>query len=601
MADSDHSSPLTPLGKIFSLLVVATLMGSGAYFIWYKPAEEARKKELEAAVAKARAEEVAKLNPGRPAVPTPTPGPGPATPGPGPANPQPQPAPAKPEVKAAELVETQMHVPTLLAAAPYVPKDNTIEIELSEYAGYAGLIAANGGLAPSENSVFFKKHGFKVKLTLSEEESWSALNSGRMAASATTADVLAIYGRQFNVVVPAQIGFSRGADGVVVTSDIKKINALKGRTLVTSQFTEADFFIRYLAQEAGLGVQMLPGLDTQPDASKLNLVYSTDAFDAGDFFLNHLKSGGKKLAGCVTWEPKTTEVKDQSGGKAHILITNRNLLIVSDILIVNKGFAQTNPEKVAGLVNGLLEGNRMVRDNQAAQLDVIAKAFNWDREKTKAELSKVHLSNLPESLAFFSGAIDAAGSFSGIYQSAVYAYGSELIKEPLDADRFVDLAHLKALEKSGAFKDQQIAIAPIRSRAGAPIEGDPLLSKNIRFLFGANSADLDVTFADNLSNLEAIKKLLQVSPGSVVLLRGHVDNANVDKFREKGGEAFVRQMWLKGMELSKNRASEIRRMLVEKHNVPQARIEIVGRGWDEPISKDADENRRVEVQWFTVE
>ena len=87
---------------------------------------------------------------------------------------------------------------------------------------------------------------------MSEEESWPALNSGKIAASATTADVLAIYGKQFQVTVPAQIGYSRGADGVVVRSDIKRINALKGKILATSQFTEADFFIRYLAQEAGL-------------------------------------------------------------------------------------------------------------------------------------------------------------------------------------------------------------------------------------------------------------------------------------------------------------------------------------------------------------
>jgi hypothetical protein len=128
--------------------------------------------------------------------------------------------------------------------------------------GYAGLIAANGGLAPSENSVFFKDHGFKVKITLSEEESWSALNSGKMAASATTADVLAVYGKQFQVVVPAQIGYSRGADGVVVRSDIKRINNLKGQVLATSQFTEADFLIRYLAQEAGLGLTMLADFKT---------------------------------------------------------------------------------------------------------------------------------------------------------------------------------------------------------------------------------------------------------------------------------------------------------------------------------------------------
>ncbi len=106
----------------------------------------------------------------------------------------------------AELVETRTEVPKLKDAATYSPKDGVVEIELSKYAGYSGLVVANGGLDASADSVFAKKYGFKVKLTLSEEESWSALNSGKMAASATTADVMAVYGRQFQVVVPV---FSR--------------------------------------------------------------------------------------------------------------------------------------------------------------------------------------------------------------------------------------------------------------------------------------------------------------------------------------------------------------------------------------------------------
>src|SRR5262245_179806 len=100
-----------------------------------------------------------------------------------------------------ELVETKTSVPKLDAPVAYEPKDNTLEIELSEYAGYAGLIVANGGLAANDDSIFAKKHGFKVKLILSEAESWSALNSGKMAASATTVDVLAAYGRQFQISV----------------------------------------------------------------------------------------------------------------------------------------------------------------------------------------------------------------------------------------------------------------------------------------------------------------------------------------------------------------------------------------------------------------
>jgi NitT/TauT family transport system substrate-binding protein len=504
-------------------------------------------------------------------------------------------------VQAAELAETMTEVPTLTPPATFQIKDNTVDIELSEYAGYAGFVAANGGLDPGTNSLFFKRHGFLVRIRLSEEESWPALNSGKMAASATTADVLAIYGKQFHVVVPAQIGYSRGADGVVVRSDIKRINALKGKTLATSQFTEADFFIRYLAQEAGLGVNMLPDLKTAPDADKLNLVYCKDAFAAGDLFLRDVKDGGNLLAGCVTWDPKTTEVAEASGGKAHVLTTSVNLLIIADIFIVNQGFAQEHPEKVTALVEGLLEGNRLVRDNPASQYDVIGKAFKWDREKTKAELAKVHLSNLPENLAFFSGAIDAAGSFGGIYQAAVYSYGSGLIKDPVDADHFADVSHLKALEQSGAFKDQKIAIKPIRAGGAAAVEGDPVLSKDIRFLFAPNEARLESNNDDNRHNLEVIKKMLQVSPGSTVLLRGHVDNSKVEEFRKTGGEAYVRTMALRSVELSKNRAAEIKRLLVEQQGVDPARIDIVGRGWEEPLGSDPEQNRRVEVQWFMLE
>jgi NitT/TauT family transport system substrate-binding protein len=513
----------------------------------------------------------------------------------------------------AELVETLTEVPKIKAAAPYQMKDGVLEIELSEYAGYSGLIAANGGLAPNDNSVFAKKHGFKVKITLSEEESWSALNSGRIGVSATTVDVLAVYGKQFQVVVPAQIGFSRGADAVLVRQNIKRINDLKGKVLAVPQFTEADFFLRYLVQEAGLEVNMLKDLKSPADPGKVNLVFTADAEGSAAIFARDVKAGRNRLAGASSWAPFTTSTVEENTGKIRQLASNQNLLVVADILVVNKGFADANPKIIAGLVEGMLEGNQMVRNNPDVHLDTLIKAFNtgkdpvkdkddlWDKPSTKQELAKVHLANLPENLAFFSGAIDAAGSFGGIYQSAIYAYGTDLIKNPVDGEKFLALAHLQEIEKSGQFKDQKIAIAPIRSQVGGPVEGDPLLSKDIRFLFEPNSSNLDMKDSDNLKNLEVIKKLLQVSPGSTVLLRGHVDNARVEEFRRRGGEAFVRQMALKAMELSKNRSNEVKKQLVQAQKVDAARVDTVGVGWQEPLGTDQTANRRVEVQWFTVE
>jgi NitT/TauT family transport system substrate-binding protein len=564
VSSEQPQSRFTPLGRLISILLIAGLVALGVYMI------SGRDKTAPAG--------------GGSGAPGSTSGSGKSS-GPAP-----------------ELADVKFEVPRLDAAAPYTPQNNTIDLEISEYAGYAGLIAANGGLAPNENSVFFKNYGFKVKLSISEDESWGELNSGKIAASTTTADVVAVYGRQFQVTVPAQIGYSRGADGLVVRHEITKINDLKGKVIATAQFTEVDFFIRYLAGEAGLEVNMLGSLDATPSPDRLNLVYTDEGFAAGDLFLDDVKSGRNKLAGCVTWEPKVSEVVRQSGGVAHVLSTNRNLLVIADVLVVNKGFAQANPKMVDGLVHGLLEGNRMVRDQPDSQVDVVAKAFKWTREQARDELAKVHLANLPENLAFFSGAIDAAGSFGGIYQSAALAYGSDLVKDPPDPSRFVDLRSLEALQKSGLFKDQKIAIAPIRTSSGSStVETNPLLSKDIRFMFEPNSADLDLQNQSNMSSLDSIKKLLQVSPGSTVLLRGHVDNALVDEFRKKGGEAYVRQQALRAIELSRRRAAEIKRLLVEKYNVDDKRVDVVGRGWEEPAGSDSDKNRRVEVQWFTIE
>lgn len=501
------------------------------------------------------------------------------------------------------LSETLTAVPPLGSAGTAGFKENIVELELSEYGGYAGLLLANGGLQPTENSTFFRDHGFKVRITLAEQDDWSGLNSGRFAASATTTDVLAVYGRQLQVTCPLLLSYSRGADGIVVRSDIKSLNKLVGKTAIAAQFNESDFFLRYLAQEAGIGVNMLSSLSDAPAADSINLVFAEDAFAAGDLFLNDVKSGANRLAACVTWAPKTSEVVEGSEGKARLLTTNKNLLVVSDILLVNKGFAAQNPKIVAGLVAGILEGNRQVRANPLAASTVLKAAFKWEAPQVKEELAKIHFANLPENQAYFAGTIDMAGSFGGIYQSAVVAYGRGLLPDPAGYEKFIDPAPLKAAADSGRFAGESVAIAPIKSGATGSVENDPLLSKNILFHFEPNLSKLagtDEASQSNQGSLADIQRLLRVSPGSQLRLRGHVDNSNYEKFKAQG-EAFLRSQALQAMKLSLDRANEIKRLLTEQFKIDPARIETVGRGWEEPAGTDSAKNRRVEVLWFTLE
>ena len=99
----------TPLGKLLSVLLVGGLIGLGAYMLW----------------SATRAPESSPAGEG---------------------------AAASGDTAAPEVSEVQVEVPKLSPPAAVQITDNTIPIEISEYAGYAGLIAANGGLEPNEKS-----------------------------------------------------------------------------------------------------------------------------------------------------------------------------------------------------------------------------------------------------------------------------------------------------------------------------------------------------------------------------------------------------------------------------------------------------------------
>src|SRR5690349_18487578 len=100
-------SSLTLLGKLISFVLVVGLVGLGAWIVLKKKDKPADSSTPPAQNAGATSS-------------------------------------AKVSFDASDLVETQTSVPRLTAPAAYVPQNNIVDVELSEYAGYAGFIVANG-------------------------------------------------------------------------------------------------------------------------------------------------------------------------------------------------------------------------------------------------------------------------------------------------------------------------------------------------------------------------------------------------------------------------------------------------------------------------
>ncbi|MCS6971242.1 MAG: hypothetical protein RMM29_09435 [Planctomycetota bacterium] len=470
---------------------------------------------------------------------------------------------------------------------------NDLAVDISEYAGYAGLIVANGGLQPAPDSFLARQYGLRLQLRLSESENWRQLNEGRFAATVTTADTLALLGSRMRVVVPVLLSYSRGADAVVARHDIATINQLRGQRVVLPQFTEAEFFLRYLAAEADVPVRVSPDPAAAADPGAINLVFAADGFAAGDRFLAELDGG--RLAACVTWAPKTEEVVQAAGGRARVVVSNRNLLIIADVLLVNAGFAREQPQAVRGLVHGILEGNRRLREEPERWLPLVAAAFGWEPAEARRELAKVHLANRAENLAFFSGTMDAAGSFSYILQSANAVY-SDYGADPLDPAQLLDLGHLQALAAS--YPGERVQIAPL-AIGDRPLEPSTVLTRDIRFYFRPNSAELAEDSPDNLANLERLAGWLRASPGSVLLLIGHVEPSRREELRAQWGRA---EADARARRLGEERASAVRDAVLRRCPVGE-RVMAQSRGWEEPIPGESDlaKNRRVEVRWQVLE
>jgi len=99
--------------------------------------------------------------------------------------------------------------------------------------------------------------------------------------------------------------------------------------------------------------------------------------------------------------------------------------------------------------------------------------------------------------------------------------------------------------------------------------------------------------------LESLAGLLRAGVGSRIQVTGHVEGSRIPEFKSHG-EAALKAGELTAMNLSKNRARSVKEALINRYNIDPDRIETLGRSWNEPLGGPIESDRRVQVQWITV-
>jgi NitT/TauT family transport system substrate-binding protein len=560
----ETKAKLTPIGVIFSIILIVGLIGVGVWLIWGKTGSlgsTASGPEVEA-----------------------------------------------PDLSTVTTVKEYKYVPAEklapvkgISSYEWNSKEKILRFSYNVWIGWMPVVAANGGTKPNKESVFYKKHGFQVELVLIDDPitARDAYAAGKIHSLWGTVDMMALFTPELmrdSRTAPRivqQIDWSNGGDGIVVRDDIGTVRDLKGKTIVCAQNSPSEYFITTLLLSAGLNIK------------DVKMKYTNTAFEAAAAFV-----ADKKIDACVSWSPDIYNIPKRIPKTKVLSTTQEANKVIADVYAFRADFCRDHPEIIKGFVSGVFEGMDIVKKDPVKTAQWMADAFGMKPEDITSMTADAHATNFSENVQFFMNKSNPT-NFERTWKNASIVY-RELgrLDAPIEFDRVMDFSIIKDLQTSGVFayqKDEsQTAFSP-QSYEKVHAEA-PILTQTIRINFYPNSANLREPARDDLGNslkntlydpnidvtIERVGRLSGQFGRCVIVVEGHTDNS----MRGRVPYEAVKQ-------LSLDRAEAVKKALVEKYKFEPNKFVVEGKAWDVPA--DANDqmnqalNRRVEIKVIAPE
>jgi len=576
---------MTTRGKLVLTILLLAVVGFGVYRWWDKIAPQSRPQNQSVDVARVKQEiEKAKATPTD--------------------------IPLLAGTNAATLVE-RSGIPAVTGVSDYTKstKDGKLVVQfpINVWPGWAPIIVANQGLEPNEQSVFFKKYGFYVRLSIVDDpvKARDLFASGQSHILWGTLDMIALFAPELAKdtrtvpVVCQQIDFSAGGDGVVARGEIRSINDFrrsggKSKKVVLAQNSPSHYLIMSLLIDAGI------------DPGDIDFKWAADAPSAAKIFVQDTS-----FDAFVGWSPDIYNITDVQKSSRLVVTTGTANHLIADVWAVRNDFYRDHPEIVAGLVQGIFEGVDAVRKDPGNAARALATAFKLPEEDCKKMVGKdggvadgdAHLTNYRENSKFFLDPFNPA-NFEVVWNSASTIYKSlGTISTTVPAAKVKASSVLAGLSET--YKDvrdlsqptfRPDALTKMSAEAGA----GQILTKSVMISFEPNKSVLNPEYDNTIPNtLEEIGKLDGRFGNAYIIIEGNTDASR------KGivPADLVRQ-------LSYDRADSVRKAIMDKYKVfDPNKFKVVGNGWDNPLPNSTDpsnaehnkRNRRVEVKVFPLE
>ncbi|MFZ1986882.1 MAG: phosphate ABC transporter substrate-binding/OmpA family protein [Desulfatitalea sp.] len=482
-------------------------------------------------------------------------------------------------------------------------KEKIVQFPINVWIGWLPIVAANNGFAPNEQSIFYKKYGFKVNLKLIDDPvtARDAFASGESHILWGTLDMMALFAPELmrdSRTAPRifqQIDWSNGGDGIVVRSSIGSVKELKGKTIVYAQNSPSQYFINNLLLNAGL----------QP--GEVNHKFTATAFEAATAFVSDLK-----IDACVSWAPDIYNIPEKVKNTRILTTTSEANKLIADVWAARADFAKDHPEIIEGLVAGIFDGMRALKDDtfKGQAFQWMADGYGMAVDDIKGMQNDAHSTNFAENKEFFLNA-NSPSNFERTWKNVTFVYKElGLIATPTRFDEVMDFSVLKKLDAAGAFADMKNEYMSSFSPASyQTVQAEkPILTQTIRINFYPNSANIFEPQHDELGNplkntlydpnatatIEKVGRLAGQYERAVIGIAGHTDNSMKGRAPRAGVE-----------QLSLDRAQAVKDALIAKYKFDPNKFVVEGKAWDEPADP-ADPmnqalNRRVEISVYPPE
>jgi len=452
--------------------------------------------------------------------------------------------------------------------------DGIIKVGVVTWGGYAGGQYFNGGFEASEQSRYFKQYNIKVQFKvlddfLASRAAWKAdeVNLLWCTIDAFPTEVNGL--AEFAPKVVFQADWSRGGDAIVVRKGINTANDLIGKKIAVAFCTPSHTFLLYALDAGNLS------------SSDVEIKEVANAIDAASMF----KSG--QVDAAVVWAPDDQICTDSVPGAKVLMSTKKAEYIIADVFYAKEQWINTHQKELRGLIEGWMTGAAEINSSDVAKkkaAKILATGLNTDEGFCYGAINNTRLCNLGDNKRFFSLDNSWTGmtgerlynKMTKVYRSINYVKG--------EVPTFSDVISISCLTSYNTITPEgnQEAEGAVVYTASAAKTAKAVSTKGITINFPTGVSVLDAN-AKTIIDIR-FTDIIQMST-NMIRIEGNTD---IVGSRESN------------IILSKKRAQAVKDYLVQKHNVPIARISVIGNGPDKPVGDNTTEegkekNRRIDL------